>query len=1004
MPILTRLVFLLLLAVPLHAQDFCSTVTDGAFMARFDALVAAHGDAHRFAADTGIIHIPVTFHVELQGGSPVVSDARLARAVDATNLWFAEARVQFVKCGETLLYASGTSSPSNRRTVNVSLYRGPDGCGAATGSFVSINVACNRTLENILSHELGHVMGLPHTHGYTNSGTTNELADGSNCATAGDRFCDTPADPNLLGKVNGSCVYTGTARDANGMAYDPLTDNIMSYTNSACADSLTPMQLGRVREVALASSYTCCAIYEPIVSDTSVCVGASAVLRAWTPIGELSWYETPEGGTPVGSGDVFVTPPLTSSKAWYVEAADSCVSPRARVLVQVLPATGVLTADGARLIRDLDTAASSAPSAFMVIDSLLAFRARQSVWVSDGTAAGTRKLADVPGEGEQSVTSIIPFAGVLLYGVNNRDVAPSLWRADPSTGDVARVVEFPQRAGFSNFWLTDLGEWVLFMLNDGNDRMELWRTDGSTAGTSLIAAFPETNAFKGFDFTPFRDGALFQALDSLHGTELWFTDGTGAGTRRVADLWEGPGSSDPGSFTLADGLVYFSAADSLHGRELWVTDGTAEGTRRITDINPGPASSQIGAITPLYGSLYFYAANTGTNYEPFVSDGTPEGTRQLADIRPDNGSFPSMFTAYQGEVYCAANDGSGTELWALHPKGLLPARLVRDINPLSAGSIAAVTVWNDRLYFAANDGKHGSELWSSDGTEAGTYMVADIDTLTNQGGAPAELTPFRSGLYFSAFQKDIGRELFAFTPRDFATCSGEATVLSASNGEGTVRWFDAGDAVAPLATGPHFQTPPLPRSRSYWADVTVGGCTSLRTEIPVTVRAPEPSVRDTSVAPGSDVTLHADAESGTIEWYAESAGGSPISKGSDLQLRDLRRDTTLFVATREEDCVSRRVPLRVTVGTNAIGGMPLPDGAELYPQPAGAVLHLRLPDGQRMREVLLLDLLGRELRRLTAQSGSVVLDVPLAGLPDGQYFLLLRGDGSQRVQRFLKRE
>ena len=337
--------FLTLLAGSAAAQDFCGTVTDEAFMARFDALVAAHAP-YRVAADTGIIHIPVTFHVELKDGQRVVTDARLAQAMDATNRWFAASRVQFVKCGETLLYATGSPSKSNRRTVNVSLYRGPDGCGVASGSSVSINVACNRTLENILSHELGHVMGLPHTHGYTNSGTTNELVDGSNCDVAGDRFCDTPADPNLLGKVSGSCRYTGTARDANGMAFTPLTDNIMSYTNSACADSLTPMQLARVREVAVASKFSCCAIYEPLASDTAVCVGASALLRASTPIGQLFWYDTPEGGTPVGSGAAFMTPPLTTSRAWYVEAVDSCVSPRARVLVQALPAVGVLTEIG----------------------------------------------------------------------------------------------------------------------------------------------------------------------------------------------------------------------------------------------------------------------------------------------------------------------------------------------------------------------------------------------------------------------------------------------------------------------------------------------------------------------------------------------------------------------------------------------------------------------------------------------------------------------------------
>lgn len=34
---------------------------------------------------------------------------------------------------------------------------------------------------------------------------------------------------------------------------------------------------------------------------------------------------------------------------------------------------------------------------------------------------------------------------------------------------------------------------------------------------------------------------------------------------------------------------------------------------------------------------------------------------------------------------------------------------------------------NGVLFFKANDGVHGGELWKSNGTEAGTVMVKDID-------------------------------------------------------------------------------------------------------------------------------------------------------------------------------------------------------------------------------------------------------------------------------------
>lgn len=85
-----------------------------------------------------------------------------------------------------------------------------------------------------LTHEMGHYWGLEHPF---EGG--DELVDGSNCQTANDQICDTPADPYVPFQdpalyVDGDCIFIAQLQDANGDWYDPDVGNIMSYYPCAC--------------------------------------------------------------------------------------------------------------------------------------------------------------------------------------------------------------------------------------------------------------------------------------------------------------------------------------------------------------------------------------------------------------------------------------------------------------------------------------------------------------------------------------------------------------------------------------------------------------------------------------------------------------------------------------------------------------------------------------------------------------------------------------------------
>lgn len=139
----------------------------------------------------------------------------------------------------------------------VDRYDNPNVCGFANlGQIANPNnavVHINKGCINMptLAHELGHLFGLVHTF---EGG--DELVDGSNCETAGDGICDTPADPYMEGDItwlrdNCEFVYAGT--DSLGRLYQPDVGNTMSYYDcSGCG--FTRGQFLKMAETWLASS------------------------------------------------------------------------------------------------------------------------------------------------------------------------------------------------------------------------------------------------------------------------------------------------------------------------------------------------------------------------------------------------------------------------------------------------------------------------------------------------------------------------------------------------------------------------------------------------------------------------------------------------------------------------------------------------------------------------------------------------------------------------------
>jgi ELWxxDGT repeat protein len=363
--------------------------------------------------------------------------------------------------------------------------------------------------------------------------------------------------------------------------------------------------------------------------------------------------------------------------------------------------------------------------------------------------------------------------------------------------------------------LVAIGSTVYFNANDGVYGDELWKSDGTAAGTVLVKDIVPGWSVFGPTYLTNVNGTLFFTPFVPNGSGLWRSDGlwksdgTAAGTVRVSSL-------APSNLTNVNGTLFFTAYDGTHGKELWKSDGTATGTVLVKDINPviyPGLGSYPSNLTNVNGILFFTASG-GNGRELWQSDGTAAGTVPVGNFANLNAS---ELTYVNGTWFFVADDGEhGQELWKSDGT-TAGTTLVKDIYPGSSGVYypggcdSAYGCWegwwnyvlnssnpgnltnvNGTLFFTAEDGVNGRELWKSDGTEAGTVQVTDIRPASSS--SPSSLTNVNGTLYFTAYD-DSGMKLW----QSDGTAAGTVPVANfanfytsgLTNVNGT--WFFAGD-------------------------------------------------------------------------------------------------------------------------------------------------------------------------------------------------------------------
>lgn len=372
---------------------------------------------------------------------------------------------------------------------------------------------------------------------------------------------------------------------------------------------------------------------------------------------------------------------------------------------------------------------AAAKNQFAVLDNIVSFFGasdgiHNGLWRSDGTAAGTFMIKDV------YPTDIITSGEKLFFNANGNE----LWVSDGSKTGTKKISKISYEKGNNNpTCLTNVNGVVYFFTNYGNEPgAELWKTDGTYAGTILVKNFYNKNsgfAQSGTELTNVN-GRLFFVM----GYQLWTSDGTKEGTVQLTGLdLTSNYQILPYSLTAVNGKLYFGINDNTGADRLYSSDGTVAGTQPVLNAAKFDVYRQTNSngdyipFTVRNNAIFFAATSAAAGTELCkVSTAQSNRIEVVKDIAAgvDN-SNPYNITTVDNNIYFNAIYGNDVALWKTDGTDAGTV-LVKDINPGGTNWYTNFTPFKNKLFFSYYDDTNGFELWQSDGTEAGTNIVKDI--------------------------------------------------------------------------------------------------------------------------------------------------------------------------------------------------------------------------------------------------------------------------------------
>lgn len=311
----------------------------------------------------------------------------------------------------------------------------------------------------------------------------------------------------------------------------------------------------------------------------------------------------------------------------------------------------------------------------------------------------------------------------------------------------------PDSLTFSGFVIQDNLCWFLEYNSDAGSK--LYATDGTTVGTTVRLSDPGQL----LHLITFKSDLLFQKVPTTFDPQLLVRFNPADNSFFTVDSFDWFGGLR--DFTVgANDTIYAIGGNSL-GRSLYKGDGSPYSLEPITQLNSGSESNYYIYMTPVGNKVYFFWQKSDTNepYKLWVTDGTAAGTKGLKEFEfPSFQSDPiasKALVSFGGKFYFRSKsptDGKGYELYTSDGTAA-GTKIVKDLNTgLADGNPERLTIFENKLWLSGLDNLYNTSLWQVSGNTA-------TKQLTTYSAVGSGLAAFNDSLVMGVYSSTLGSEI-----------------------------------------------------------------------------------------------------------------------------------------------------------------------------------------------------------------------------------------------------